>query len=533
MKRRTFLQSMAAALPVPLAAQGSAADALVRVRPGAPGPEISPHIYGQFIEHLGGVIEDGIWVGPGSKIPNVAGLRREFVEDMKRIATPNFRWPGGCFADAYHWRDGIGPRERRPKTYNFWQPSVPKGVDVTETNQFGTHEFIRLCRLTGAEPYIAANVGSGTPAEFADWVLYCNAPAGTVSLARERAANGDPEPFRVRYWGVGNESWGCGGNMKPQEYATEYRKFATQYPRAYQEPFFIAVGPSGGRPDGHLEWTRGFFEAMAGHSASIWPHGWGLHYYTRARRSAKADRRSAERFYDTLVTGARIEWLLEEHWKIMGEFDPQRRTRFVVDEWGVWQPPGTEIGPRYLFSQEANLCDALHAALTLDVFNRHADKVAMAQIAQTINCIHSLFLAAGSRFVRTPTYYVFELYQPHMGARRVPIEVRAADLKVPVGDGAEPLFGLAGSASLKDRQLTLTLVNPSLEVDVAAAVELDGAQPVEARARVLTHADPHAANSFDAGEPVKPAPLDVAVQGGRIRVRIPKHAVAALEIRLA
>lgn len=531
MKRRAFLKSVAAAIPglVP----GQAPDAEIVLRPAEPGPEISRHIYGQFIEHLGGVIYDGIWVGPGSKIPNVDGLRKQFVDDMKRIGTPNFRWPGGCFADGYHWRDGIGPRERRPRTYNFWQARVPKGVDHTETNHFGTHEFIRLCRLAGAEPYIAANVGSGTPAEFQDWVLYCNAPVGTVSQARERAANGDAEPFRVRYWGVGNESWGCGGNMKPQEYATEYRKFATQYPLAYQEPFLIAVGPSGGRPDGHLEWTRGFFEGLAGHGAGIWPHGFGLHYYTRPRRSAKHDRRSPERWYDILVAGARTEKLLEDHWQVMGEFDRERRTRFVVDEWGVWQPPGTEIGPQYLFSQEGNLRDALHAAITLDIFNRHADKIAMAQIAQTINCIHSLFLASGDRFVRTPTYYVFELYRPHMDARRVPIGLRVPDLKVPVGDGDEPLAALSGSASLKERRLTLTLVNPSLEADAGALIRLEGAQAVEARAQVLTHADPHAANTLDKGEAVKPAPLEAAVTGGQVRLRVPRHAVAAVEIRLA
>jgi alpha-N-arabinofuranosidase len=321
--------------------------------------------------------------------------------------------------------------------------------------------------------------------------------------------------------------------MKPHEYATEYRKFATQYPLAYQEPFLIAVGPSGSRPDGHLEWTRGFFEGLAGHGAGIWPHGFGLHYYTRPRRSAKHERRSPERWYDILASGAHTETLIEEHWQVMGEFDRERRTRFVIDEWGVWQPPGTEIGPQYLFSQEGNLRDALHAAITLDIFNRHADKIAMAQIAQTINCIHSLFLASGDRFVRTPTYYVFELYRPHRDARRIPITIRVADLKVPVGGGDEPLAALAGSASVKEGRLALTLVNPSLEADVSALVRLEGAQAAEARAQLLTHGDPHAANTLDRGEAVKPAPLDVTVTGGQLRLRVPRHAVAAIEIRLA
>jgi alpha-N-arabinofuranosidase len=199
--------------PVP----SRAADIEIELSPRDAGPVISPHIYGHFIEHLGGVIYDGVWVGRNSSIPNVNGIRRQFVDDMKRIGAPNLRWPGGCFADGYHWRDGIGNAAARPRTYNYWQRSMPPGMDATETNQFGVQEFMHLCRLVGAEPYLAANVGSGSPREFHEWVQYCNAPAGTVSLATERAANGDPDPYRVRYWGVGNESWGCGGTMKPED----------------------------------------------------------------------------------------------------------------------------------------------------------------------------------------------------------------------------------------------------------------------------------------------------------------------------
>jgi alpha-N-arabinofuranosidase len=207
--------------------------------PAAPGPVISPHLYGHFVEHLGGVVYDGIWVGRDSKIANVDGQRKQFVDDMKRIGAPNLRWPGGCFADGYHWRDGIGGA--RPRTYNYWEHRMPNGVRATETNQFGLHEFMRCCRLVGAEPYLAANLGSGTPLDFHDWVSYCNAPAGTLSLADERARNGDSEPFKVKYWGVGNESWGCGGNMSGGEYATQYRKYIAQVP-VYEPPFFVAVG---------------------------------------------------------------------------------------------------------------------------------------------------------------------------------------------------------------------------------------------------------------------------------------------------
>jgi len=529
-RRRTFLTSAASAGLA--AAPAPAADAVLEIHPGELGPEISRHLYGQFIEHLGGVIYDGIWVGPDSRAPNLGGIRKQFIDDMKRIGAPNFRWPGGCFADSYHWRDGIGPRRQRPRTYNLWQTRMPEGVDATETNQFGTDEFTALCRLVGAEPYITANVGSGSPREFHEWVMYANAPVGTVSLADLRAKHGHPEPYHVRYWGVGNEAWGCGGNFSPAEYATEFRRFVTRFPTHYGRPFLVAVGPSGGRPDGHLGWTRGFFEAMRGHARGAWPAGWALHYYTRPRRSPKADANSPQRWYDILQAGARMEWLIEEHWKTMGEFDPEHRVRFVIDEWGVWQPRTDQLGGHYILTQVGNLRDALHAALTLDIFNRHAEKIAMANIAQTINCLHSLFEAKGERFARTPTYYVFEMYGLHMGAKRVPLRIDAPDLKVPVGDGSEPLFCLAGSASVRDRRLALTLVNPSIDDDVIARIDLRGARAREARGRVLTHGDPWAANSLAAPDTVKPAAFPVDASAAPLRVRVPKHSVAAIELRL-
>jgi len=282
MDRRAFLTTVAGAgLGVLTASRRSlAADSVIDLAVDRPGAVITPAIYGHFIEHLGGVIYDGLWVGRESKIPNVDGLRRQFVDDMKRLGAPALRWPGGCFADGYHWRDGIGPAASRPRTYNFWESRMPPGMHATETNQFGVHEFMHLCRLVGAEPYLAANVGSGTPREFHDWVSYCNAPSGTERLAAERAANGDAAPFGVKYWGVGNESWGCGGDMKPGEYAEQYRRFVTQFP-AYVEPFLIATGPRGHSRDMDLGWTTGFFEAMQGSRSPL--HGFSPHFYTDFR----------------------------------------------------------------------------------------------------------------------------------------------------------------------------------------------------------------------------------------------------------
>ena len=535
MQRRAFLKTAAGAGLGAVAASRSAfaADAEIVLTPGTPGPVISPHIYGHFIEHLGGVIYDGIWVGRDSKIPNVGGIRKRFVDDMKRIAAPNLRWPGGCFADGYHWRDGIGPAAERPRTYNFWEPRMPKGVHATETNRFGIHEFMHLCRLVGAEPYVAANVGSSTPKEFHDWVAYCNAPRGTLSLADERAAHGAEEPFAIRYWGVGNESWGCGGDMKAGEYATEYRKFVTQFPM-YTQPYLVATGPRGHSADRDLGWTEGFFEGMqGGHRSRV--DGFALHYYTDFRQTpedgAKFD---AKGWYAVLHKGVRMQEVIDDHWRVMGQYDPEHHTKLVIDEWGNWYRGGTELGPAYLLSQTITLRDALHAAMTFDIFNRNAEKIEMANVAQTINCLHSLFAAVENQYTRTPAYYTFEMYQPHMGARLIPMEVKVPELTVPILDGSAKLAGISGSASIRDRRLSVTLTNPSLDGAVTAGIRLAGGGRVaEGRGTVLTHEDMTARNTFDDPDNVTLAELSVQIRGDAAHVTIPKQAVVALELRIA
>jgi len=533
MHRRTFVSAAAAAGVGVLAGSRSAiaADAEIVVSPAAEGPVINPHVYGHFIEHLGGVIYDGIWVGPDSKIPNVGGIRQQFASDMKRIAAPNLRWPGGCFADGYHWRDGIGPAAKRPRTYNFWEPRMPAGVRATETNHFGIHEFIRLCRVVGAEPYVAANVGSSNPQEFYDWVLYCNAPQGTVSLADERAKNGDAEPFAVKYWGVGNESWGCGGNMTGSEYATEYRKFVTQFP-TYTRPYLVAAGPRGHSADMDLGWTEGFFEGLQGHRVRA--DGFALHYYTDFRQTGEDGARfDAKGWYAVLHKGIRIDRIIEDHWRLMDRYDPEHHTRFVIDEWGNWYKGGTELGPAYLLSQTITLRDALHSAMTFDIFNRHAEKIEMANVAQTINCLHSLFAAVEDRYTRTPTYYVFELYRRHMGARLVPMQVAAPDLTVPLLEGSGRLPGLSGSASIRDRRLTLTLTNPSLDAAVSARIRVAVGRVAEGRGTVLTHEDMRATNTFDDPDNVSLSALAVEVSGDAAHVTVPRKAVVALDLMLA
>jgi alpha-N-arabinofuranosidase len=410
---------------------------------------------------------------------------------------------------------------------------MPKGAHATETNQFGVHEFMRLCRLTGAEPYLAANVGSGSPEEFHDWVSYCNAPAGTETLADERAANGDAQPFRVKYWGVGNESWGCGGDMKPGEYAIAYRKFVTQVP-VYVTPFLIATGPRGHSRDMDIGWTVGFFEAMqGGHRSPV--HGFSPHFYTDFRDNPmRVADFTAPDWYAVLLEGLRTETVIQSHWEAMGKYDPEHRTRLVIDEWGVWYQPGEEITPAYILSQPVTLRDALHTAITFDIFNRHADKIEMANVAQTINCIHSLFLAVEDKYTRTPPYYVFEMYRPHMGARQVPMRVRADDLTVQVKQGTARIPAMTGSASVRERGVTITMTNPSLDAPLAARIRVaGGGRPVEARGAVLTHSDMRARNTFEHPDEVRPATLAVHVTGDTAAVVLPKHSVAAVELRLA
>jgi alpha-N-arabinofuranosidase len=535
MDRRNFLRASAylTAAVVAGVRPALAADADIEITAQQTGPAISPHLYGQFIEHLGGVIYDGIWVGRGSKIANIDGIRTQFVDDMKRIGVPNYRWPGGCFADSYHWRDGIGNPAKRPRTYNYWQASMPKGLYDTETNEFGIHEFMHLCRLCGAEPYLATNMASAGPQEFHDWVSYCNAPADTVSLANERAENGDKQPFRVRYWGVGNESWGCGGDMNPEEYAMLYRRFVTQFPAYDPKPFLVAVGPRGHAKDLDLGWTNGFFAAMqGGHRSRV--DGLSVHYYTDFRNTPeKVATFDARGWYDVIREGLRTETVIEQHWEAMGKYDPGHHTRLIVDEWGVWYRPGEEIAPAYLLSQPLTLRDALHTAVTFDVFNRHADKIAMANVAQTINCIHSLFLAQGDRFARTPVYYVFEMYRNHMQSQLALMNIRCDELKVPSRNGDATMPGLSGSASFNGKNLTVTLTNPSLDSAVAARIRLTSGSIVEGRGSVLTHAEMNAGNTFDRPNEVKLAPFPVTVRGNNTEISIPKHAVVSLQLRMA
>jgi alpha-N-arabinofuranosidase len=479
---------------------------------------INPNVYGHFTEHIGGVVYDGIWVGPDSKVPNIGGIRRALIEHLQRINPPVIRWPGGCFADRYHWRDGIGPIEKRPRRYGRWE-------DVTESNHFGTHEFMRFCRLVKAEPYFAANVGTGTPEEFQQWVEYCNAPTDSTSLAAERAANGDREPLGVRYWGVGNESWGCGGQFPADVYCDRYRQFATWVP-GYRVPLFlIASGPNGN----DLNWTRTFFERfLRGPSAPI--HGWSPHYYCGT--TGHALQFDGNDWYEMLRKGAFMETLVREQWDALVTFDPNHKIKLIVDEWGCWHPKGTEINPKHLFEQMITLRDAMVTALTLDIFNRNAEKVAMANVAQLINNLHTLFLADEDKFVATPNFHVYEMYQPHRRGRAVRLNVAAPSIKYQFKGKDEEIFRVAGSASVRDETLTLTVVHTHVDEPGEAEIVIRGGTIRVARQTVLTHKDIHAHNTFEKPNVVVPKSAVCKLKGGRVTFTFAARSITRLDLTL-
>lgn len=536
--RRQFLTATALAplgMALLPARSSAAADSRIEVLLGEPIGRIAPEIHGHFAEHLGGVVYDGIWVGENSKVPNQGGIRTALIEKLKAIKAPVVRWPGGCFADSYDWRDGVGPREQRPTRTNFWiDPKGPDGPQKWEPNSFGTNEFIRFCQLSGAQPYLAANLRALSPLDFDHWVEYCNSPAGSTTLAKLRGG----EPFGVRYWGVGNESWGCGGDFTPEEYSTEFRRFTSWVP-GYGVPLaFIGSGPS----SGEFEWTRRFFAALAAKDRNlvnrVW--GWAVHHYswnvsqgrTTDWNAGKGDALDfpVEEWYDLLRDGDRMESLITGHWAALAEHDPQRKVKLVVDEWGAWYRPGTEARPAHQLGQQNTIRDAVLAGLTLDTFYRHADKVAMGAIAQLVNCLQALFLADGDRFVVTPTYHVFAMHADHQGADSVRALVSAPRL-AHLRDGKPASFwGLNGSASVSGKRVIVTMVNPSVTEARETEIVLRGATPASATATVLAARQMNAHNSFESPDVVTPAPAGIRVGGGRAMLTVPPASVVKVDI---
>jgi alpha-N-arabinofuranosidase len=505
---------------------------------------ISPNIYGHFLEHIGGVIYDGVWVGEKSKVPNIDGIRKDLVEEMRKIKAPVVRYPGGCFADSYDWRDGVGPADKRPQRTNFWNneddtKSAPASHRY-ESNRFGTDEFMRFCKAIGCQPYLAANVRSLPAEAFYRWVEYCNSPAGTTSLADERAASGSSEPYGVRYWGVGNESWGCGGNFTAQEYAVEFRRYTTWLPEYGQPLSLIASGPN----SDEWQWTQGFFEEIARKDKGLFSSifGWALHYYSwnlsRGRTEnwdeGKGDaiKFDVQDWYEVLREGNRLESLIEGHWQAMGEFDSGHQVKLVVDEWGPWYRPGSELTPGYYLEQTPTLRDAIFSAMTLDIFNRHPEKVTLASPAQLVNCLNSLYLAHEDKFCVTPVGHVFEMYSAHQGGQAVRTIISAPNAHYLRDDKPASFWGLKGSASVRDKSLTLTLVNPSVSEIRETEVVVPGASIKSGVMTVLSNADLHVHNSFDQPNALAPQVKDLQSTGRVLTIQIPPASVTKLELSL-
>ena len=475
------------------------------------GAVINKNIYGHFSEHLGRCIYGGLFVGENSEIPNVKGMRTDVVEALKNIKLPVLRWPGGCFADEYHWEDGIGPQENRKRMVNTnWG-------GVVEDNSFGTHEFLELCEQLGCDPYINANVGSGTVREMAEWVEYLNSE-GDSTVVKKRWANGRKDPWGVKFWGVGNESWGCGGNMRPEYYADEFRRYNT-YCRNYgkNKLYRIACGPS----EADLNWTENLMKIAGRHCDAI-----TMHYYTLPTGNW-SDKGSAtdfdqEAYYETLRRTWRMDKIIQLNLDVMDKYDPKHRVGLIVDEWGTWYnvEPGTNPGFLY---QQNTMRDAMVAAINLNIFNSHADRVVMANLAQTVNVLQAVVLTDGDQMVLTPTYHVFDLYKNHQDATLVPVTVAC--------DVVEGVQQLTASASVKDDVLTLTAANIAADKAEKVVLDITGMDARNVTARILT-GKIDAKNTFEDQHAVEIADFtDFTVTAEGIEMNLPACSVVEVTVR--
>ena len=474
---------------------------------------VAPEIYGHFSEHIGGVFYDGLWVGKNSDIPNINGWRTEAVEALRKIKPPVLRWPGGCFAEAYNWRDGIG--ENRPVRPNWWTPWDKR----YEPNEVGTHEFMELCELIGAKAYLAVNITSITPLEARNWLDYCVSPRGTTTLALEREKNGHPEPFDVPFIGIGNENWGDGGHMTPDYYALEYRRFSTvlnNICRTAGKPFELIAGGANG-PD--WKWTHGLASNLSESRTPL--HAMSFHYY--CGKAGDPVSFTADEWYKLLSQAERMEELIVRHDAITRAYGMQDKMKQVIDEWGCWHPDGSGPSKGYnLFEQQSTVRDATVTALTLNIFNNHCDKIRMANVAQVCNNLHCLMLSSGNKFTVTPTYHVFDMFKEHQGGTA---------LRTLISDNTDIRDRISVSASEKNGVITVTLANLSCEKDETVELDLLGIteEISSCTATVLKADDMHAHNTFDAPNTVYPESCNIDPTAP---FTLPAAAILALEITL-
>jgi alpha-N-arabinofuranosidase len=477
---------------------------------------IDKNIYGHFSEHLGACIYGGYWVGGDSSIPNIRGIRNDVVEALKKIEIPVLRWPGGCFADEYHWKDGIGPKDKRPTMINtHWGR-------VTENNHFGTHEFLDLCEQLGCEPYICGNVGSGSVQEMQEWIEYITFD-GKSPMADLRRKNGREEPWKLKYFGIGNENWGCGGSMRPEFYADLYRRFQT-YVRNFagNRVYKIACGS---QSDDYY-WTE-ILMREAGRRMS----GLSYHYYTVP--GGWGNKNSATKFgeadwFENLKGALQMGEYLTRHSNIMDRFDPEKRVGLIVDEWGNWYEVEPGTNPSFLY-QQSSLRDALTAGLTLNIFNHHCDRVKMANIAQTINVLQAVILTKDEKMILTPTYHVFDMYKVHQDATLLPSHLDCVEYEF----GRDSIPAISASASKdKDGKIHITLCNLDPNKSQNIACELRGFKPKTVTGRILTADDMTAHNTFEKPETIEPAEFEnVKIEGKGLKTVLPPKSVVLLEIR--
>ena len=477
--------------------------------------KISRHIYGHFSEHLGRCIYGGYWVGnTETSIKNTKGIRNDIVEALKRIKIPNLRWPGGCFADEYHWMDGIGPAKERPKMINtHWG-------GVIEDNSFGTHEFLELCAQLECEPYICGNVGSGTVSELSQWVEYCNFD-GISPMADLRRKNGQAEPWKVKYWGIGNESWGCGGNMGPEFYANNYRRYAT-YVRHYGglKPYKIACGPN----SGDYNWTRILMER-----AGSQMDGLSLHYYTLP--GDWSHKGSATNFCEAewLVTMKKtlfMEELIRKHGAIMDEFDPEKKVGLIIDEWGTWYDVEPGNNPGFLYQQNS-LRDALVAGINFNIFNNNAERIHMANIAQTVNVLQAVILTDGPQMLLTPTYHVFDMYKVHQDAVKLPVFTESETVR--------DIKKISASASVdSENRIHISITNADPVKETQVQIELRGctlSSSADVKGKIITSGKIQDHNTFEKPDTVILSDFSGAkISGSFLNVELPPRSVVTLEL---
>jgi alpha-N-arabinofuranosidase len=491
-----------------------------------PGAKIDRNIFGQFAEHLGHGVYEGLWVGPDSTIPNTRGIRNDVVAALKALRVPNVRWPGGCFADEYHWRKGIGPAGQRVVSLN------PNWGGVIESNAFGTREFMDFLDQIGAEAYVSVNVGSGTPQEAAEWLEYMTT-AQPTTLAKERAANGHPTPYKVAYLGIGNESWDCGGNMTPDYYLSQlkiYSRFVRNFNPAQQDKqqmLKIAVGPGGDGPR-WTDWTETIMKAYQHHTWSWDINGLSMHSYTVVKwPPSYASVGFGENEYSQILKSTReMEDLISKHSAIMDKYDPEKKVSLVVDEWGGWYAPLPGSTPGFLIQQNSQR-DAILAALNLNIFARHADRVRMANIAQMINVLQAMIMTDKEKMVLTPTYYVYKMYVPFQDSTLVSVTFDAGtyahgDISLPRVDA------IAAKDTTGKLWLAITNIDPNEPVEIEAS--LAGLTPRSAAGETLSAPKVDSVNTFGAPNTVAPRPISARVQGGKLALKLEPKSVTVISV---